>query len=248
MPSPPSSASLVVLSGAGHPWPREASDREPVLDRPRGLYRLTYVMLGWGLNIVVGLAGLLDLGYVAFYAVGAYTFALAVHQRAASTPSWPMHHVRRRTSGSRVEHSGSACRCAASWPPSGGSSSAFRCCGCAAIIWPSSPWLSARLSGWCLINWVDLTNGGAGIASIPAISFFGMPFSSGESAALPPRFGLTFDPMHRIIFLYFVILALCRPSPRWSPRCGCVACRWGGPGKPCGKTRSPAARWASTPR
>ena len=33
---------------------------------------LTYVMLGWGLNIVVGLAGLLDLGYVAFYAVGAY--------------------------------------------------------------------------------------------------------------------------------------------------------------------------------
>ena len=37
---------------------------------------LIYVMLGWGLNIVVGLAGLLDLGYVAFYAVGAYTFAL----------------------------------------------------------------------------------------------------------------------------------------------------------------------------
>ena len=36
----------------------------------------TYVMLGWGLNVVVGLAGLLDLGYVAFYAVGAYTFAL----------------------------------------------------------------------------------------------------------------------------------------------------------------------------
>ena len=37
---------------------------------------LTYIMLGWGLNIVVGLAGLLDLGYVAFYAVGAYTYAL----------------------------------------------------------------------------------------------------------------------------------------------------------------------------
>jgi branched-chain amino acid transport system permease protein len=36
---------------------------------------LTYVMLGWGLNIVVGLAGLLDLGYVAFYAVGAYSYA-----------------------------------------------------------------------------------------------------------------------------------------------------------------------------
>jgi len=41
-----------------------------------GILVLTYVMLGWGLNIVVGLAGLLDLGYVAFYAVGAYSYAL----------------------------------------------------------------------------------------------------------------------------------------------------------------------------
>ena len=37
---------------------------------------MIYIMLGWGLNIVVGLAGLLDLGYVAFYAVGAYSYAL----------------------------------------------------------------------------------------------------------------------------------------------------------------------------
>ncbi|MEK8033646.1 ABC transporter ATP-binding protein, partial [Ideonella sp. DXS29W] len=37
---------------------------------------LLYVMLALGLNIVVGYAGLLDLGYVAFYAVGAYMFAL----------------------------------------------------------------------------------------------------------------------------------------------------------------------------
>ena len=37
---------------------------------------LIYVALGLGLNIVVGLAGLLDLGYIAFYAVGAYTYAL----------------------------------------------------------------------------------------------------------------------------------------------------------------------------
>ncbi|WP_427980779.1 ABC transporter permease subunit, partial [Agarivorans sp.] len=37
---------------------------------------LIYVMLGLGLNVVVGLAGLLDLGYVGFYAVGAYTYAL----------------------------------------------------------------------------------------------------------------------------------------------------------------------------
>jgi len=37
---------------------------------------LIYVLLGLGLNIVVGLAGLLDLGYVAFYAIGAYGLAL----------------------------------------------------------------------------------------------------------------------------------------------------------------------------
>ncbi|XPV75397.1 MAG: ABC transporter permease subunit [Desulfovibrio sp.] len=37
---------------------------------------LIYIVLGLGLNIVVGLAGLLDLGYVAFYAVGAYAYAL----------------------------------------------------------------------------------------------------------------------------------------------------------------------------
>jgi len=41
-----------------------------------GIQILIYVMLGWGLNVVVGLAGLLDLGYAAFYAVGAYSYAL----------------------------------------------------------------------------------------------------------------------------------------------------------------------------
>jgi branched-chain amino acid transport system permease protein len=40
---------------------------------------LMYVVLGLGLNIVVGLAGLLDLGYVAFYAVGAYSYGLLNH-------------------------------------------------------------------------------------------------------------------------------------------------------------------------
>src|SRR5207248_8836328 len=45
-------------------------DQRYILDL--GILVLTYVMLGWGLNVVVGLAGLLDLGYAAFYAVGAY--------------------------------------------------------------------------------------------------------------------------------------------------------------------------------
>ena len=65
-------------------------------------------MLGWGLNIVVGLAGLLDLGYVAFYAVGAYAYALLSTSdpvKAFMAEWWG------RTSG-RCGRSGSACR----WP------------------------------------------------------------------------------------------------------------------------------------
>src|SRR5690554_6902521 len=45
---------------------------------------LIYIMLALGLNVVVGLAGLLDLGYVAFYAVGAYTFALLSQDRKST--------------------------------------------------------------------------------------------------------------------------------------------------------------------
>ena len=42
---------------------------------------LLYVLLALGLNIVVGYAGLLDLGFVAFYAVGAYMYALLASAR-----------------------------------------------------------------------------------------------------------------------------------------------------------------------
>ncbi len=57
-------APFIVGAGLGNSWVR-------ILD-----YVLLYAMLALGLNIVVGYAGLLDLGYIAFYAVGAYTFAL----------------------------------------------------------------------------------------------------------------------------------------------------------------------------
>ena len=55
---------LVVGKGIGNSWVR-------VID-----FALLYIMLALGLNIVVGFAGLLDLGYIAFYAVGAYLYAL----------------------------------------------------------------------------------------------------------------------------------------------------------------------------
>ena len=52
---------------------------------------LLYMMLALGLNIVVGYAGLLDLGYIAFYAVGAYTFALFASPHLTETFDWIKH-------------------------------------------------------------------------------------------------------------------------------------------------------------
>ncbi|MBS1209540.1 MAG: livM5 [Proteobacteria bacterium] len=52
-------------------------------------FALLYVMLALGLNLVVGFAGLLDLGYIAFYAVGAYTWAfLASPHFGLHLPFW----------------------------------------------------------------------------------------------------------------------------------------------------------------
>ena len=48
-----------------------------------------YVLLALGLNIVVGFAGLLDLGYAAFFAIGAYTYGILASQQLAGTP---IHH------------------------------------------------------------------------------------------------------------------------------------------------------------
>ncbi|MBX9613411.1 MAG: ABC transporter ATP-binding protein [Burkholderiales bacterium] len=63
----------IILQGFGNAWVR-------ILDTS-----LLYVMLALGLNIVVGYAGLLDLGYVAFYAIGAYMFGLLASPHLADT-------------------------------------------------------------------------------------------------------------------------------------------------------------------
>ncbi|MGH6609456.1 MAG: ABC transporter permease subunit, partial [Burkholderiaceae bacterium] len=51
-------------------------------------FMLLYIMLALGLNIVVGFAGLLDLGYIAFYAVGAYLYALLASPHLAANFAW----------------------------------------------------------------------------------------------------------------------------------------------------------------
>jgi branched-chain amino acid transport system permease protein len=161
-----------------------------------GIQILIYIMLGWGLNIVVGLAGLLDLGYVAFYAVGAYSYALLATEVIPNT-----------------------------FPALG--PWAFWIClplaGILAAFWGvllGFPVLRLRgdylaivtlafgeIIRLVLINWVDVTKGYAGISTIPRPSFFGLPFNASESG-FAARLGIEFTPLHRTIFLFYVILAL----------------------------------------
>ena len=154
-----------------------------------GILVLTYVMLGWGLNIVVGLAGLLDLGYVAFYAVGAYSYALLAHEFRAC-------------------RSGSACRSPASSPRSGACCSAFRCCGCAATISPSSRSAFGEIIRLVLLNWQSFTGGPNGISEHSAADRSSACRSSTSEGGFAATFGLEFSPTHRVVFLFYLILAL----------------------------------------
>ncbi|KAB1073629.1 high-affinity branched-chain amino acid ABC transporter permease LivM [Methylobacterium planeticum] len=152
-----------------------------------GILILTYVMLGWGLNIVVGLAGLLDLGYVAFYAVGAYAYALL------STTFGLSFWVCLPLAG----------LFAALW----GMLLGFPVLRLRGDYLAIVTLAFGEIIRLVLINWVDLTGGAAGISSIPRATFFGIPFTAGDDG-FAARFGLTFDSMHRNVFLYYLILAL----------------------------------------
>jgi branched-chain amino acid transport system permease protein len=152
-----------------------------------GVQILIYVMLGWGLNIVVGLAGLLDLGYVAFYAVGAYSYALLAQTFGLSF--WILLPV-------------AGCL-AAMWGVLLGFP-VLRLRGDYLAIVTLAFGEIIRL---ILINWVPVTNGYAGISGIPRPTFFGIPFNASDSG-FAARFGLQFSPIYRTIFLYYLILAL----------------------------------------
>jgi branched-chain amino acid transport system permease protein len=152
-----------------------------------GTLILTYVMLGWGLNIVVGLAGLLDLGYVAFYAVGAYSYALlAVNFGWSFWICLPLAGI-----------------LAAFW----GIILGFPVLRLRGDYLAIVTLAFGEIIRLVLINWFDLTNGPNGISQIPRPSFFGLEFVRGEGG-FAETFGLSFSPNHRIVFLYYLILVL----------------------------------------
>jgi branched-chain amino acid transport system permease protein len=152
-----------------------------------GIQILIYVMLGWGLNIVVGLAGLLDLGYVAFYAVGAYSYALLAKTFGFSF--WIL------------------------LPLAGCLSSFWGLLLGFPVLRLRGDYLAivtlafGEIIRMVLINWVALTNGYAGISGIPRPTFFGVPFNADDDG-FAATFGLEFFPIYRTIFLYYLILAL----------------------------------------
>jgi branched-chain amino acid transport system permease protein len=148
---------------------------------------MTYVMLGWGLNIVVGLAGLLDLGYVAFYAVGAYSFALlATNFDLGFWVCLPL-----------------AGMLAAAW----GLMLGFPVLRLRGDYLAIVTLAFGEMIRIILINWYDFTNGPDGISGIPRPTLFGIEFKRGEGG-FADIFGLEYEPIQRIIFLYYIILVL----------------------------------------
>lgn len=152
---------------------------------------LTYIMLGWGLNIVVGLAGLLDLGYVAFYAVGAYSYALlATHFDFSFWICLPLAGLFAGLFGIIL-----------GFP----------------VLRLRGDYLAIVTLGFgemvriVLLNWVSLTNGPDGISGVPRPSFFGLEFKR-----YPPEgtesfhqfFEIEYSSLHRVVFLYYLILIL----------------------------------------
>jgi branched-chain amino acid transport system permease protein len=148
---------------------------------------LTYIMLGWGLNIVVGLAGLLDLGYVAFYAVGAYSYALlAAYFDLGFWICLPLAGI-----------------LAAFW----GIILGFPVLRLRGDYLAIVTLAFGEIIRVVLLNWYQFTGGPDGLSGIPRPSFFGLEFTRGEGG-FADVMGLDYSSLHRIIFLYYVILLL----------------------------------------
>ncbi|WP_197435037.1 high-affinity branched-chain amino acid ABC transporter permease LivM [Nitratireductor arenosus] len=148
---------------------------------------MTYIMLGWGLNIVVGLAGLLDLGYVAFYAVGAYSFALLAQNFGFGFwMALPL-----------------AGLLAAFW----GVILGFPVLRLRGDYLAIVTLAFGEIIRIVLLNWYDFTNGPDGISGIPRPTLFGLEFSRGEGG-FADFFGIPYDSIHRFIYLYYIIFVL----------------------------------------
>ena len=152
---------------------------------------LIYIMLGLGLNVVVGLAGLLDLGYVGFYAVGAYTYALLNSYLGFSF--WE------------------------ALPIAGLMTALFGYLLGFPVLRLRGDYLAIVTLGFgeiiriLLNNWTELTGGPNGIARIPKPTLFNLEFSRRAdegNIAFHEYFGIDYDPALKVIYLYLLALIL----------------------------------------
>ena len=153
---------------------------------------LIYVMLGLGLNVVVGLSGLLVLGYGGFYAIGAYTYALLNHYYGLGF--WE------------------------SLPLAGIVTAAFGFLLGFPVLRLRGDYLAIVTLGFgeivriLLLNNTEITGGPNGISQIPKPTFFGLEFSrtarEGGWDTFSNFFGIKYDPSDRVIWLYLVALLL----------------------------------------
>lgn len=153
---------------------------------------LIYVMLGLGLNIVVGFAGLLDLGFVGFYATGAYTFALLYHW--AGWSFWQ------------------------ALPLTGAVSALFGFILGFPVLRLRGDYLAIVTLGFgeiirlLLVNLTSFTGGPDGISGLPKPSLLGLEMSRNPSVegatTFHQFFGLEFSSMYMVIFLYLMALLL----------------------------------------
>ncbi|MFF6012423.1 high-affinity branched-chain amino acid ABC transporter permease LivM [Rahnella sp. R3(2024)] len=149
---------------------------------------LIYVLLGLGLNIVVGLAGLLDLGYVAFYAIGAYGLALGYQYLGLGFWSMlPLAAVMAALAGALL-----------GFP----------------VLRMHGDYLAIVTLGFgeiirlVLTNWLSFTGGPNGV-SAPAPTFFGLEFGRrAKEGGVPFHefFHLTYNPNMKFIFIYAVLV------------------------------------------
>jgi branched-chain amino acid transport system permease protein len=163
---------------------------------------LLYVMLALGLNIVVGFAGLLDLGYVAFYAVGAYLYALLASPHLSENFEW----IR------NMFPNGLHMPIWAVVPVAAAVAAFFG-------VMLGAPTLKLRGDYLAIVTLgfgeiirvfmnnleypVNITNGPRGISQIDPMNFFG--FSFGQPVDL---FGHTFPPVVLYYYLFLVLVVL----------------------------------------
>lgn len=141
---------------------------------------LIYICLGLGLNVVIGLCGLLDLGYIAFYGVGAYTYALlSIHYAMPFWMALPVAAALAAVAGCIIGYPTLRMR---------GDYLAIVTLGFGEIV---------RL---ILNNWMALTNGPNGILGIRPPTAWWPSFEG--------TFGFELIQMKKLTALYFVILGL----------------------------------------